>query len=105
MNRDRIEKEQLARKMGEILPFLNDLENFGWFIPECDADPVFRVVPSNCEPESPFKPFTVNVQTGWHSEVIYRDKVGVHRIKEGVTPVKDEWSNHCWRSNCVCRVT
>jgi hypothetical protein len=104
MNRDTIEKEQVARKIGEIVPFINTLKNFGWVIPECDADPVYEVYPDVSDPGNvPFKSFKVNLQTGWHSEVIYRDDKGTHRLKEGVTPVKDEWSDFCWRSDCVCK--
>lgn len=105
MNRDRQEKDQLVRKFEEILPFLKNVNNFGWYIPTCDADPVYKVYPAEFGVESrAFKPFTVNVKTGWHSEVIYRDNRGVHRIREGVTPVNTkEWSDFCWRSNCTCK--
>lgn len=104
MLRDRQEKEQLVRKFEEVLPILKNLDNFGWLIPECMADPVYHVYPDTSRPaEVAFRPFVVNVKTGWHSEVIYRDKNGTHRIPEGVTPIKDEWSDLCYRSNCVCK--
>lgn len=105
MNRDRQEAEALVRKMEEILPPLKKYSNFGWIVPECMGDPVYEVYPdfSDMSKGVPFKHVTINVQNGWHSEFVYHDENGVHRIKEGVTPVKDEWSTYCYRSNCICK--
>lgn len=103
MNRDRIEKEQVARKIGEIVPFMKTVNRFAWVEPDCMADPVYEVMPDTPDNvRAEFRPFHVNLQTGWHDDVIYRDEKGVHRMREGTTPVRDEWFNYCCRAGCVC---
>lgn len=104
VNRSRQQKEQLVRKFEEILPFLKNYDKFGWIIPECDADPVYKILPDISDPANiPFKEFTVNVQTGWHSGGVYRVGDSVHKIDEDVTPIRDEWSSYCYKSHCVCK--
>lgn len=96
------EKEQLVRKFEEIVPFLKNVNNFGWFVPECDKDPVYEIFPDTSEPNKvPFKRLTVNIKTGWHSEFVYRDELGVHRIKEGVSEIANDWRDICYKSCCT----
>ena len=104
MLRSSQEKKQLVRKFEEIVPMLKNLQTFGWIAPECDADPVYRVIPSDYDlQKATFRGIEVNVKTGWHSEYMYRDDRGVHRVREGIVPIKNEWSDYCYRSNCICK--
>lgn len=104
MLRSTQEKNQLVRKFEEIAPFLKGVKKFGWTVPECDRDPVYHIHPDTSDPgKLAFKSLTVNVKTGWYGEYIYRDERGVHRVREGIAQIKDEWSDYCYRSNCVCK--
>lgn len=106
MLRDRQEKEQLVRKFEEIVPILKNYDNFGWYVPSCDKDPVYKIYPDwFTTPSAPFKIFAVNVKTGWHSEIVYRDELGIHRIKEGITPISDDWRDTCYKSCCSGQAT
>jgi hypothetical protein len=103
MNRGRQEKDQLVRKFEEILPFLSEFDSYGWVIPSCDADPVFTIYPAEHDPDKMyFTPVTINVQTGWHSAVSYRDNEGTRNLNEGITKVDSrEWSTRCAKSCCI----
>lgn len=104
MLRDRQEKEQLVRKFEEFFPFLKSVNNFGWVIPKCDADPEYRLFPDTSSPHQvTFRPVTVNLKTGWHSEFVYYDD-GAHRVAEGIADVDtSDWSDYCYISNCTCK--
>lgn len=104
MNRDLQQKEQLVRKFEEVLPFLKRVNRLGWIEPTCMADPVYEVFPDDTQLDTlQFEPFVINVKTGWHSEVVYRDNIGVHRIKAGTVDIKNEWSDYCYKANCICK--
>ena len=93
----------MVRRFYEILPVMRDWDDFGWYIPQCDADPEYRVFPNDWN-DPKFLPFIVNFKTGWHSKVIYRDSDGkLQSIPEGVSEVSNCWSDRCYRSGCVCK--
>ena len=101
MLRSRQETEQLVRKFEEILPFLKTQKNFGWLVPQCDRDPVYTIYPDYVDPNNiAFKKVTVNIQTGWHSEFIYRNDKGVHRVNEGTVQIQNDWQDVCYKSCC-----
>ena len=101
MLRSRQEREQLVRKFEDILPFIKTLQNFGWVKQsDCDKDPLYRLYPSEFA-EWQFRPVNVNAKNGWHGEFIYRDEKGTHRVREGITPIKDEWSDYCYKRCCT----
>ncbi len=102
MLRDTQEKAQFVRKLEEIVPVLKNYDKIQWIVNVCDADPLFSVFSSEYG-NWDFRPFEVNLKTGWHSEVVYKDSKGVHRIPEGVTEISDDWSDMCYRGGCVCR--
>lgn len=91
MNRDRQQKEQLVRRFEEIAPFLKNLQNFGWEIPPRN-NPVYKLYADVSDPaSSAFKPFWINIKTGWHSDYIYRDEKGAHRVKAGFSAPPETW--------------